>query len=126
MGLPHPLQLGLDPFPECVVAVSVPCEGLTVFRLVRTVPATEEDFVSRVAALAIGGQPVLLTCAISAFLTADAALRVRRRPSSRVAQLRLEPDPLVHVASTNRLVGGSHVSVWGPKRRLLRAVVRYR
>lgn len=124
--LPDPTELGLAPFPDCVVAVRVPTDGLTVFRLVRTVPATEDDFVSRTAALAVAGQPMLLGCAISVFLTADSAERVRRRPSSRIAQLQLTPDPLVHLARTGRPVGGDHVTVWGPRKRLLRAVVRYR
>ncbi len=125
-ALVDPTDLGLARFPASAAAASVPREGLTVFRLVRTVPATEDDFASRAAALIVGGQPTLLTCAISVFLPAGAAVRVRCRPPSRIAQLQLEPDPLVHVACTNRLAGGDHVSVWGPKRRLLRAVVRYR
>jgi hypothetical protein len=124
--LPDPTELGLPPFPGTVVALSVPADGLVVFRLVSAVPATEDDFVPRTTMLKVGGQSVLLTCAISVFLSSESALRVRRRPASRLAQLRLEPDPLMHVARTNRLLGGDHVSVWAPKRRLLRAVIRYR
>jgi hypothetical protein len=120
-----PTELGLIPFPDNVVAVRVPANGLTVYRLVRAVPATEDDFVPLVTTGRIGGQPVLLNCAISAFLSAKSALRVRKHPSSRVAELRLRPDPLTHVARTNRMYDGDHVSVWAPKRRLLRAVIDY-
>lgn len=123
--LPDPTDLGLLPFPDCVVAIRVPADGLTVYRLVRTVPATEEDFVPLSATGRIGGQPVLLNCGISVFLSAGSALVVRRHPTSRVAELRLRPDPLTHVARTNRLYSGDHISVWAPKRRLLRAVIGY-
>jgi hypothetical protein len=123
--LPDPTELGLAPFPDSAVAVRVPADGLTVYRLVRTVPATEDDFIPLVTTGRIGGQPVLLNCAISVFLTAKSALVVRKHPSSRVAELRLRPDPLTHVARTNRMYHGDHVSVWAPKRRLLRAVVDY-
>jgi hypothetical protein len=124
--LPEPPELGLAAFPDCVVAVRVPADGLTVYRLVSSVPATDEDFIPYTAKLRTGGKPVLLTNAISVFLSAESALRVRRRPTSRLAQLRLEPDPLTHVARTHHDPDGDHVSVWAPKRRLLRAVVRYR
>jgi hypothetical protein len=122
--LPDPAELGLAPFPDCAVAVRVPADGLTVFRLVRTVPATEDDFVPR-SPLRVGAHPILLTCAISVFLSARSALDVRRRPASGLAQLRLEPDPLTHIARTSQDPRKDHVSVWAPKRRLLRAVIRY-
>jgi hypothetical protein len=119
-----PTELGLAPFPDCVVAVRVPRDGLTVYRLVKTVPATEEDFVPR-NPLRVGAHSIVLTCAVSVFLSAESALEVRRYPASRIAQLRLQPDPLTHVARTTRLATGDHISVWAPKRRLLRAVIRY-
>jgi hypothetical protein len=123
--LPDPTDLGLAPFPDCVVAVRVPAAGLTVYRLVRSVPATEDDFVPLFATGRIGSQPVLLNCGISSFLSVQSAVAVRKHPASRVAELRLRPDPLTHVARTNRLYSGDHVSVWAPKRRLLRAVIGY-
>ena len=122
--LPDPADLGLLPFPDSVVALRVPADGLVVYRLVNTVPATEDDFVPR-GPLWVGGHPILVTCAISVFLSAGSALSVRRRPTSRVAQLCLQPDPLTHVARTSRDRHRDHVSVWAPKRRLLRAVIRY-
>jgi hypothetical protein len=122
--LPDPTDFGLSPFPDCVVAVRVPADGLTVFRLVNTVPATEDDFVPR-SPLRVGAHPILVTCAVSVFLSANSALSVRVRPTSRVAQLRLRPDPLTHVAHTAQDRQRDHLSVWAPKRRLLRAVIRY-
>jgi len=122
--LPDPTDFDLAPFPDCVVAVRVPPDGLIVYRLVTAVPATEDDFVPR-NPLRVGAHPILLTCAVSVFLSARSALDVRTKPTSRLAQLRLQPDPLTHVARTARRVERDHVSVWAPKRRLLRAVVRY-
>lgn len=122
--LPDPAELALGPFPATVVAVPVPPEGLTLYRLVRAVPPVEADFAARTAALSVGGQTVLLRSAISAFLTPASAIRSRRRPASRLAELHLVPDPLVHVARTTRIAHGEHVCVWGPRRRLLRCVVR--
>jgi hypothetical protein len=122
--LPDPPELGLAPFPDSVVAVRVPAEGLIVYRLVNTVPATEDDFVPS-NPLRVGAHPILVTCAVSVFLSSKSALSVRMRPTSRIAQLRLQPDPLTHVARTAQNRQRDHVSVWAPKRRLLRAVIRY-
>jgi hypothetical protein len=123
--LPDPANLGLAPFPDSVLAVRVPVDGLTVFRLVNSVPATDEDFVPYTAKLRSGGMPIVLTNSISVWLSTQSALNVRRRSTSRIAELRLVPDPFTHVARTNRIREGDHVSVWAPKRRLLRAVIRY-
>lgn len=122
--LPDPSDVGQAPFPDCVVAVRVPADGLIVYRLVTAVPATEDDFAPRTP-LRVGAHAIVLTCAVSVFLSAESALGVRTRPTSRLAQLRLQPDRLTHVARTTRDPQRDHLSVWAPKRRLLRAVIRY-
>jgi hypothetical protein len=124
--LPDPTELGLPRFPDCVVAVRVPSTGLTVFRLVYNVPAMETDFLPRPVARGNREPPVLLTVAVSAFLSPESALEVRRHSTSRIAQLQLRPDARIHVARTSRQAQDDHVSIWAPTVHLIRAITRYR
>jgi hypothetical protein len=127
MAFPDPTDFGLAPFPDSVVAVRVPPEGLTLYRLVRSRPAdVNQDFRwHSLAWAATGSHSELLRVAFSHYLSIDAAIRFMTKPGSWVAQLSLKPSPLIHIARTNRLAGGTHVSVWAPTDLLFRSIVGY-
>jgi hypothetical protein len=125
--LPDPTDFGLPPFPDAVVAVRIPPEGITLYRLVRSKPADiNQDFRwHSLAWAATNSHSELLRVAFSHYLSVEAATKVMVKPGSWVAELRLGPSPLVHVARTRRLAGGHHVSVWAPPDLLARSIVGY-
>jgi hypothetical protein len=121
MALPRPAEYGLSG--EATIAVPVPVEGLTLYRLVdgetpaagdfeerRTRPQAERD-----------GIPELFRLSVSHWLRYKqaAAHSIRRR--FYVAELRLGPNPLVRVAQTEDH-GEGHVDVWAAPQLLLEAV----
>lgn len=124
LPLPDPTDFGLSRFPDSGVAVRVPRGGLTLYRLVRSQPASLNDFQARIFARLVTGDPELLRAGLS-HLTKEAALEFRRDPTSKVARLELTHHKTIHVARTNRLAAGQHVTVWAPAAILVAAIVAY-
>ena len=100
--------------------------GRTLWRIVRTNPPSEADFLSNEAK---GLRPrdedaetLHLWSGISVFTTLTQARRMARRvPSLGVAELHIPDDPGVHV---ERTLGRGHYTLWGDADRLLISVVR--
>lgn len=99
--------------------VAVPPHGLIVYRLVRSDPPTEADFVSQPPRRARrSGLPELLRVGVSHFLTSEGAQKMRRYEGSSVAR----PNPPTrpgHPFGANR--GGDHVTVWAPASEFMEA-----
>jgi len=116
-----PSAVGL---PEDTV-VAIPESGLTLYRLVQRQRPSDEDFrpMSRRRAEAIGAAE-LLRAGLSHYLSRTAADRVRTRPGSFIAELRLQPRADVHVAKTFR--DPDHVTVWARPSLLVAAVISAR
>lgn len=107
--LPLPSELGLSD----EVVVAIPESGLGVYRLIRGAKPRREDFLAtRPEKARQRGLPEILRLGYSAYLTREAAERVRRFPESRIAIVTLPQSPLVHVART--LGSPDHVTVWAP------------
>jgi len=120
-SLPEPVEHGL---PEtATIAVPVPDDGLTLYRLVDGEAPTLRDFEERRTRPQAerDGIPELFRFSVSHWLRYEqaAAHSIRRRFD--VAQLELEPHALIRVALTE-VHGEGHVDVWAPPEALLGAV----
>lgn len=103
---------------RAVIAVPVPDNGLTLYRLVTNNPPEIEDFEPKSEAFGeLTGAYELNRLGVSHFLTREDVEAVRKRPGSLVARVTLRPRRRTHVARTGRLHG--HVDVWGPLEELL-------
>ncbi len=121
MPLPRPPDHGLPD--DATIAVPVPPEGLTLYRLVDGETATVRDFEERRTRPQAerDGIPELFRLSVSHWLQYEqaAAHSIRRR--FYVTELKLEPRGLVRVALTEEH-GEGHVDVWAGPRELLEAV----
>jgi hypothetical protein len=120
-SLPKPAEHGL---PEtATIAVPVPGEGLTLYRLVDGEVPTRRDFEERRTRPQAerDGIPELFRLSVSHWIRYEqaAAHSIRRR--FHVAQLELVPRALIRVALTEEH-GEGHVDVWAPPDALLAAV----
>jgi hypothetical protein len=127
MTLPVPDRHELPP--EATIAVPVPPDGLTVYRLLRGPEPRPEDFepdYTRPQAQ-LRGIPELSRVSISHWLEHDQALTVSTAPRTMIAHVELRPNPLTRVALTEFGPLGEprpgHVDVWGYPRELLERVV---
>jgi hypothetical protein len=117
--LPTAAYFGLPPFPDSFIAVRVPKDGIVLHRLVTSRSPTEADFSPHVEAWRARGVSDVLAFGLSHYLTPESALRVKRRTTSEVAEIRLQPNERIHLARTANLAGGDHVTVWAPPPLLL-------
>ncbi len=119
--LPRPSKHGLAA--EATIAVPVPAEGLTLCRLVDGETPRAGDFEERRTRRQAerDGIPELFRLSVSHWLRYEqaAAHSIRRR--FHVAELRLEPHPLIRIALTDAH-GEGHVDVWAAPQTLLDAV----
>ncbi len=102
---------GLDPN----AAIAVPLEvELTLYRLVRNSPATQDDFsaIPRGRAERRGVEELYRT-GLSHFLTAEQAQEIRWRADQMIARVPLAPNPRIHIARVDRHIPGHH-EVWIP------------
>jgi hypothetical protein len=91
--------------------VAIPADGLTVYRLVVNDPPTAADFRPQsLERAALAGASEILRLGLSHFLRYEDAVQARARPSSLIAEVRLEPHRGIHIARTGRRRG--HVTVW--------------
>lgn len=126
MPLPSPEAHGLPD--DTVIAVPVPDDGLTVFRLLRGAEPRVEDFepdYTRPQAQ-LRRIPELFRSSISSWLQRDQALAQSTQMQVWIARVVLEPNPLTRVALTELGLGGKpqpgHIDVWGYPRELLACV----
>ena len=117
--LPTAAYFGLPDFPDAFIAVRVPKDGLVLYRLVRSRTPVEADFTAPVEAWRAKGVSDVLAFGLSHYLTPESALRVKRKATSEIAEIQLQPNERVHVARTASLAGGDHVTVWAPPQLLL-------
>lgn len=120
-SLPRAADHGL---PEtATIAVPVPADGLTVYRLVDGEAPTLRDFDERRTRphAERDGIPELFRLSVSHWLRYEQAAAHSIRPRFHVAELELPPDALVRVALTEEH-GEGHVDVWAPPGALLAAV----
>jgi hypothetical protein len=120
--LPTAAYFGLPSFPDAFIAVRVPKDGLVLYRLVASRSPSAEDFSPHVGAWRARGVSDVLAFGLSHYLTPESALRVKRKATSEVAEIQLQPNERVHVARTANLAGGDHVTVWAPPQLLLESV----
>lgn len=127
MPLPVPERHHLDP--EAVIAIPVPSDGLTLYRLLRARDPRPEDFepdYTRPQAQ-LRAIPELSRVSISHWLQDQQAFSVSTARRAFIARVELTPDPLTRVALTERDPRGElrpgHVDVWGYPRELLACVV---
>jgi len=120
--LPRPQDHDL-PF-DATIAVGVPDDALTLYRLVDAATPTARDFEERRtrAQAERDGIPELFRLSVSHWLRHDQAASHSIRRRFHVAELRLEPGGLARVALTEEH-GEGHVDVWASPQELLNAVV---
>src|SRR5919204_3493455 len=109
------------------IAVPVPAEGLTLYRLLEHESPTERDFepnLSRNQAK-LRGVPELFRGSISHWLEHGQAVRASERSVCFVSRLELSAGGLLRVAMTEDM-GRGHVDVWAHPQELLQAVVEVR
>lgn len=126
MALARPEDFGLPP--TSVVVVTVPDEGLTLYRLLRGPEPRREDFEPSFTRPQgqLRGIPEVFRVSVSHWLRADQAAAWSTESVYRLARVELRPDPLVRVALTERAGDGvrlGHVDVWAYPNALLQAVV---
>ena len=122
---PPPQDVGLPAFPDSVVALRPPKEGLVLYRLIGGRRAGRRDFVAKTAAwLVAGGHPLVLTDGLSHYLTIESAYRVMRRPGF-IARIVLLPSPTIHIARTGMIAASNHVTVWALPSTLLESIRGY-
>jgi hypothetical protein len=127
MTLPVPERHDLAP--EATIAVPVPPDGLTLYRLLRGPEPQPEDFepdYTRPQAQ-LRGIPELSRVSISHWLHQEQALAQSRQRRVWIAPVELRPDPLTRIALTEYDPSGEplpgHVDLWGYPRDLLACVV---
>jgi hypothetical protein len=120
--LPSPDAHGLAE--TATIAVPVPPDGLTLYRLLEHQTQSEHDFEPKLSRnqAKLRGVPELFRGSISHWLEQTQAVRASERSICFVAQLELPPDRLLRVAMTEQL-GRGHVDVWAHPQELLGAVV---
>jgi hypothetical protein len=108
---------------DATIAVPVPAEGLTLYRLVDGESPTVRDFDERRTRPQAerDGVPELFRLSVSHWLRYEQAAARSTRHRFHVAELRLEPHQLVRVALTEEH-GEGHVDVWAAPQTLLEAV----
>ncbi|MGH2989004.1 MAG: hypothetical protein ACRDMY_03910 [Gaiellaceae bacterium] len=127
MPLPSPDRHNLPT--EAAIAVPVPPDGLTLYRLLDASEPRQKDFeptYTRPQAQ-IRAIPELFRASVSCWLQPEQALTALRRPRVWSAQLELRQDPLTRVALTELDPHGEsrpgHVDVWAYPRELLASVI---
>lgn len=123
MPVPDPRTLSVPP--KAIVAVLVPPEGITLFRLVEGPVAGRGDFEERRTRPQAEreGVPELLRLSVSHWLTFDAAATKTLRRPCHVAEVALAPGGLARLARTDPIEEG-HVDVWAAPGEILSGVVR--
>lgn len=119
--LPSPAEHGLPT--SATIAVPVPADGLTLYRLLEHETPSEHDFepkLSRTQAK-LRGVPELFRGSISHWLQRDQAIVASERTTCFIAQLNLAAGNLLRVALTEDW-GVGHVDVWGHPRELFDSV----
>lgn len=121
VALPRPTEHGLSG--EATIAVPVPAEGLTLFRLLEHETAREGDFEPRLSRsqAKLRGVPELFHGSVSHWLEQDQAVEASERRTCFVARLELAAPSLVRVALTEQW-GKGHVDIWAHPQELLAAV----
>jgi hypothetical protein len=121
MTLPRPSAHGL--VDDATIAVPVPEDGLTLFRLIEGEVATVRDFEERLtrAQAERDAIPELFRLCVSHWLDHDRAAAQSRRRRFYVARLELPAGGLTRVALTEQH-GRGHVDVWAHPQMLLDAV----
>jgi hypothetical protein len=120
-SLPNPHEHGLPD--TATIAVPVPADGLTLYRLLEHETPSERDFepsLSRNQAK-LRGVPELFRGSTSHWLEHGQAVRASERSVSFVGRLELPAGGLLRVALTEEH-GRGHVDVWGHPQELLRSV----
>jgi hypothetical protein len=112
-----------------VIAIPVPPDGLTVYRLLRGRDPRPEDFEPHYTRpqAQLRGIPELFRVSVSSWLGHEQALAQSRQQPTYVGRVDLRPSPLTRVALTERDAQGEplpgHLDVWGYPRDLLACVV---
>jgi hypothetical protein len=121
MLLPTPADHGLSD--DATIAVPIPVEGLTLYRLVEGEAPRIKDFEPALtrAQAERQGVPELFRGSISHWLEHRQAGEQSRSRTFFVAQLQLARGGLVRAALTEQF-GPGHVDVWAHPQRLLDAV----
>lgn len=121
MALPRPSEYGLAG--EATIAVPVPAEGLTLFRLLEHEAAQERDFEPKLSRsqAKLRGVPELFRGSVSHWLEHGQAVDASERRTCFVARLALPAEGLVRVALTEAW-GEGHVDVWAHPQDLVNAV----
>ncbi|MGH3040560.1 MAG: hypothetical protein ACRDNG_02255 [Gaiellaceae bacterium] len=127
MTLPVPERHDLPA--EATIAVPVPPDGFTVYRLLRGPDPRQEDFepdYTRPQAQ-LRRIPELSRVSISHWIEQEQALARSRQREVCIARVELRPAPLSRVALTERGPHGEprpgHVDVWGYPKELLASVI---
>lgn len=120
--LPKPAEHGLPG--TTTIAVPVPSEGLTLYRLLEHESGNERDFEPKLSRnqAKLRGVPELFRGSISNWLERRQAVDASERSTCFVARLELPAGRLIRVALTEEW-GIGHVDVWGHPQELLAAVV---
>jgi hypothetical protein len=121
MPLPSPSAHDLPA--HATIAVPIPADGLTLFRLIEAERPVVRDFEERRTRPQAerDGIPELFRLCVSHWLTYERAAAQSRRRPFHVARLELEPGGLTRVALTEQF-GRGHVDVWAHPQHLLDAV----
>jgi len=121
MTLPSPAAHGLPE--DTTIAVPVPADGLTLFRLIDGETPTVRDFEERLtrAQAERDGVPELFRLCVSHWFDYYRAAAQSRRRRFYVARIELEPGGLTRIALTEQH-GRGHVDVWAHPQTLLDAV----
>jgi hypothetical protein len=125
--LPVPERHDLPP--EATIAVPVPPDGLTVYRLLDGPDPRVKDFepTQTRPQAQLRGIPELFRCSVSHWLEQEQAHRQGRRKQVWIARVDLRPDLVTRIALTEYDQFGEplpgHVDVWGYPRELLACVI---
>jgi hypothetical protein len=119
--LPTPAEHGLPG--TTTIAVPVPFDGLTLYRLLEHESPGERDFEPKLSRnqARLRGLPELFRGSISHWLERRAAISASERSTCFVARLELSGESLIRVALTEEW-GSGHVDVWAPPQELMAAV----
>jgi hypothetical protein len=120
-ALPTPTARGL---PEAAtIAVPVPADGLTLYRLLEHAKPGLGDFEPKLSRsqARLNRIPELFRCSISHWLELEQAVGASTRRTCFIARVDISADALLRVALTEQRDPG-HVDVWGHPADPLRAV----
>jgi hypothetical protein len=121
--LPTPTAHGLSE--DVTIAVPVPDDGLTLYRLLEHAKPSVGDFEPKLSRsqAQLNHVPELFRCSISHWLQLEQAVGASKRRKCFIARLDVPPHTLVRVALTEKSdTNTGHVDVWGHPAELLRAV----